>query len=427
MPQAEQHNAAPNHRDTAARLALLAAHSSDELETRITGRSQSLLAQDMETHRQAMKEAIAGARVLVVGGGGSIGSATTLILSTLNPACLHVVDVNENYLAELARRLRNAPHNSSDLDFATFPLDFGSPLTSRLLAEQKRYDIVLNFAALKHVRSEKDIFSVLQMIDTNVVKQGRFQRWVVEHGGCGRYFAVSTDKAANPSSLMGASKRLMEDVLFAWPAGADVSVSSARFANVAFSNGSLLQSFLQRLALGQPLSVPRNTRRYFVSQKEAGQLCALAATVASRDHIVFPRLEPEKELHLLEQVAVDVLDYHGYEPVVFEDENEAKEAVAHLGPEGRWPLLLTPLDTSGEKPFEEFLGEGEASTEIGFNALLGIRHLPSRAFETHLFEKLERLVGSLELHRKSEIIGLIAEAIPTFKHVETGRSLDQRM
>ena len=247
-----------------------------ELTSIVTGRTASLFAGDLEASSDRVFAKVRDRRILVIGGGGSIGAATVRIILDYRPSALHVVDHNENYLAELVRELRGRAAGIPDIDFRALPLDYGGPVMERLLADLPPYDVVLNFAALKHVRSEKDIYSVLQMFDTNLVRHVRFKRWLADHRHGATYFAVSTDKAANPVSLMGASKRLMEDLIFDIAAASGQSTTSARFANVAFSNGSLLQGFGYRLAKRQPLAVPRDTRRYFISHQEAGELCLLA-------------------------------------------------------------------------------------------------------------------------------------------------------
>src|SRR5580700_3911214 len=237
-----------------------------DLTSIVTGRADSLFARDLEASSDRVVAKVRDRRILVIGGGGSIGAATVRIILDYRPSALHVVDHNENYLAELVRELRGRSAGIPDIDFRTLPLDYGGPVMERFLRESPPYDVVLNFAALKHVRSEKDIYSVLQMFDTNVVRHIRFKRWLAEYRHGSTYFAVSTDQAANPVSLMGASKRLMEDLIFDIAAESYQSTTSARFANVAFSNGSLLQGFSHRLAKRQPLAVPRGTRRYFISQ-----------------------------------------------------------------------------------------------------------------------------------------------------------------
>lgn len=261
----------------------------DKLESATTRRSESLFAGDIGAKRQQIADALQAKRVLVVGGAGSIGAATTRLILDYRPAALHVVDHSENYLVELVRDLHGQNVDLARLDFRALPLDYGGDAMARLLSEEAPYDAVFNFAALKHVRSEKDVYSILQLLDTNIVRHIRFKRWLAESGHSdGIYFAVSTDKAANPASVMGASKRLMEDLIFAYGVTPRSRVTAARFANVAFSNGSLLDGFLQRLAKRQPIAVPRDTRRYFISHREAGEICLLAATAIPHRHVAIP-------------------------------------------------------------------------------------------------------------------------------------------
>lgn len=399
------------------------------LDALITGRPMSLLSPDINANAEMLRELIQGRRILVVGGGGSIGSATTSLLVDYQPSVLHVVDQSENYLAELVRQLRGSRLGvDASIDFRTFPLDYGSPIMERLLSETAPYDFVLNFAALKHVRSEKDVFSLLQMIDTNIVRHARFKRWLNQNGHGARYFAVSTDKAANPTSLMGASKRLMEDMIFAVGVGDGVTTTSARFANVAFSNGSLLQSFHNRIAMRQPIAVPRDTKRYFVSQSEAGEICLLATFFAPNQHIVFPRMDPEQELQTLESTAVRFLAHLKYTPTYYEDEDSARAAVERDASQGKWPLLMTALDTSGEKPYEEFCGDGETAVEIGLSSLRALRHQPSPALDQGLFERLESMVLDARPDASKEgIVEALSSVLTNFRHIETGRNLDQRL
>lgn len=399
----------------------------DELAWHILGRSKSRFAHDIEENWERIAEAIAGKRILVVGGGGTIGSSTFRQLLRFAPAALHVLDISENYLAELTRQTRAAVPQASSIDLRFWPIDYTNPIAERVFASETRYDAVLNFAALKHVRSEKDVYSLLQMIHTNVIGQWRFKQWFARHGQGGRFFGVSTDKAANPTSLMGATKRLMEDVLFDTSQDAGMAASSARFANVAFSNGSLLQAWLKRLELGQPVAAPRDTSRYFVHPQESGEICLLAATLAAADEIFFPRLDPRTELRPLEDVAAEVLTLCGYRPVRFEEEREAIAAVEKLCKEGAWPLLLTPLDTSGEKPYEEFVGEGEQVRNKGLGSLNALVHRPSGLTEAMLADLADMIARPARDVSKADIVQLIAGLIPNFGHRETGRSLDQRL
>lgn len=407
--------------------AFLAAPDCSALDALVVRRSRSLFAQDLHDCHGAIAAEVRGKRVLVVGGGGTIGSMTVRLLLSYAPAAIHVMDQSENYLAELVRDLRNRPEGVGGIELRMFPLDYGSGVAERLLREITPYDIVLNFAALKHVRSEKDVYSLLQMLDTNIVRHARFKKWLATYGHARTYFAVSTDKAANPSSLMGASKRLMEDLVFDCSSEGSRSTTSARFANVAFSNGSLLHGFLQRLAHRQPLAVPRATSRYFVSQQEAGELCILAAFAIPDRHIAIPRMDPKAELQKLEDIAARLLQHFGLIAEPMEDEATARFSVEALAREGRWPLLLTPLDTSGEKPYEEFIGEGETEVEIGMTAVGALTHTNTRPFAIDLLESLAKLIDHTDQPAtKATIVAAIGQYIPNFNHVETGRNLDER-
>lgn len=398
------------------------------LETLVTRRERSMFSNDITANQGQITSALYGKRILIVGGGGSIGAATTNMLLEYRPQVLHVVDQSENYLAELVRDLRGQQRDWTGLEFQALPLDYGGPAMARLLQDTKPYDIVLNFAAIKHVRSEKDVYSALQMLDTNIVRHIRFKNWLAQYGHGNAYFAVSTDKAANPVSLMGASKRLMEDLIFAFGTGDGGQITAARFANVAFSNGSLLDGFKQRITKWQPIAVPLNTRRYFISHREAAEICVLSSTMMPSQHIAVPKLDPESQLQTLESIAIRVLEAYGFTPVIYEDESDARAAVRSQAAIGRWPLLLTPLDTSGEKPYEEFIGHGETASSCGLDTLLAIKHAPSRAFESGLFDQLTNLVEQpASTTNKAEIIGIIATALSSFRHVDTGRNLDQRL
>jgi hypothetical protein len=266
------------------------------------------------------------------------------------------------------------------------------------------------------------------MFDTNIVRHTRFKRWLAGHRHGSTYFAVSTDKAANPVSLMGASKRLMEDLIFDIAAESWQSTTSARFANVAFSNGSLLQGFGYRLAKRQPLAVPRDTRRYFISHQEAGELCLLATCRIPDNYVAVPRIDATLQLQLLEDIACACLDYWGLRAERYADEAHARNDVERLAREGRWPLLLTPLDTGGEKPFEEFVGIGETATDCGLLNVSALRHIPCVTAEQELFDQIARWVEEPDLAiAKAKFIGAIADALPNFRHSQSDRNLDQRL
>jgi FlaA1/EpsC-like NDP-sugar epimerase len=411
-----------------ARQVPLSGDAGPRLGRLVSRREQSLFAPDIAARTDALRQAIAGKRILVVGGGGTIGSATTSLLFRYEPAAVLVADISENYLVELVRTLRGRPEGVGKAELQTIAIDYGGPIMARMLSNTAPFDIVLNFAALKHVRSEKDVYSLLHMLHTNVVAHVRFKAALERHGHGSTYFAVSTDKAANPSSLMGASKRLMENVAFDVASKAAARTSSTRFANVAFSNGSLLQGFLHRLSKGQPIAAPRDTRRYFVSEEESGELCLIAAFLAPDQHIAFPRLDPEHELQPMQEIAARVLAEFGYEAAIYEDEEAARRDVGGLSAQGRWPLILTPLDTSGEKPFEEFIGADETESPFGLQTVSSVRHAPSGVEHQSLTAKLEALIDGGEGGlAKEEIVAAIRAVLPTFTHNETGRSLDDRL
>ena len=310
------------------------------------------------------------------------------------------------------------------------PLDFGSELCRRLLHERGPFDLVLNFAAIKHVRSEKDVCSVLQMLDTNVVKVSRLLQWLGEMQRDFAFFSVSTDKAANPVNVMGASKRAMEQVMFSASGrpGGRGRVTSARFANVAFSDGSLLFGWTHRFAKRQPIACPEGARRYFISSEEAGHICLLASTVAHDGQVVVPDLDPERDLIELAVVARRFIDHLGFRPKEYRSEDEARASVTRDMARGEYPLLLTALDTDGEKPFEEFVSEGELEVSIGLPHLKAV--VPPRVDEGPLRSLVESIVTALSDARtpitKEEIIAAIGDVLPEFQHAQTGLSLDDR-
>lgn len=399
-----------------------------------TKRTESLFAVDIADQQEAIAEAVRGKRILAVGAAGSIGSSTVHVLARYKPAALHVIDQNENALAELVRQLRSQPEPLGIEDFQTLPLDYGASATERLMKAEGPYDRILNFAAIKHVRTEKDPFGILQMLDTNIVKQHRFRRWIAAHSPEADYFSVSTDKAANPVSFMGATKRVMEHVLFdqAREAGLKGKVTTARFANVAFSNGSLLQSFENRFTRGEPLAAPRGIRRYFVSLEESGEICTLASIAAPDQHIAIPRLDPQECLVPLEDIAAAFLREQGVEPEIFEDERAACRSVDALRREGRWPLILTPANTAGEKPYEEFVGAGEAPVEIGLTNMLAVPYagLSTSASLDEVTARLTTIIrgDDTRAYDKDALKAIIGELEPAFmqRHIESSRNLDQR-
>lgn len=396
-----------------------------------TGRDRSLFEDDVLQNSEVIRRAFSGKRALVIGGAGTIGAATLRALLPYGPSAVHVIDHNENGLAELIRDLHGSGLIRKNLDFKLMPLDYGALVTRRFLSSVRPYDIVLHFAALKHVRSEKAVSAILQMIDTNVLKQQRLISWLNQDGLSSRYFAVSTDKAANPANFMGASKRLMERLIFcsALTPLTGVTRTSARFANVAFSAGSLLASFPERVQRRQPLVVPRQTRRFFVSVGEAAQICLLASAAIPDHHIAIPRMRADKDLRELEPIAEAFLRSIGLTPERYDSEALARNAVENDAQRGHWPLLLTERDTDGEKESEVFLGDGERAKETGLAALLAVPQPDSEPAKLQqLLSDLNRIVhsGSPPI-AKGELAAMISTVVPEFKHLERGRSLDERM
>ncbi len=398
----------------------------EALSSLATRRQTDLFAPDLESHRPALTAALESSRVLAIGGAGSIGLETVKLLARFDLAALHIVDQNENGLAEVVRDLRSQQVRVPDL--RTLPIDFGSLVMRRFLRENGPYHYVLNFAALKHVRSEKDIYSLLQLFDTNIRKQARLLGWLKESTPGSRYFSVSTDKAANPANFMGASKRLMEHVIFAERYKLQ-HATSARFANVAFSDGSLPHAFLRRLEKRQPLAAPRGVRRYFVSLQEAGQICVLAACIGKPQHLLIPRLDAQNDLVDLETLAREVLAHFDWKPRIYESEAKACSQLAKDTEEGYYPLLLTRLNTSGEKPCEEFVSRGERVEAAGFTALQAIRYQPADP------AKLDALLSDLDAWLedperapgKTVMAQRIQAVVPEFHHKAAARHLDQRM
>ncbi|MCF7939489.1 MAG: polysaccharide biosynthesis protein [Spirochaetales bacterium] len=370
---------------------------------------------DYHSFLPEIKDVVSGARILVIGGAGSIGSTVVRILFDLAPKALHVLDVNENALADLVRSLRSSSGYTTE-DFLTICYDPLHPDADQFIEAYGPYDIILNFAAVKHVRSEKDPFTLARMLAVNIHLTHRLTRWA-KVSGAHTLFSVSTDKAANPANLMGASKRLMEMVGFLH---AKDSFSTARFANVAFSNGSLLKAFYDRLEQGQPFSAPSNIKRFFITHQEAARLCLLEALTGPKHTVAIPRAPGEVELTSFVEVAENVLSSRGFKPLLCETEEEARSTTP---PKGYWPCYFFESDTSGEKPFEEFIAENESLGESPFAEISLIHRLvepPANALEAVL--KLNPIYST-----KEEIVNTIADVVPGFAHVEKGRNLDQRM
>lgn len=395
-----------------------------DLSSLASGRERSLFAHDLAAHDRQLREQLAGARVLVVGGAGSIGAQTAMLIAEYAPRALHVLDLNENSLVEVVRDLRSRGLGVDE--FMTFPLDYRGPYMADFLRAYGPYDAVLSFAAMKHVRSEKDAFSLARMLETNILAMRDLVAALARAGqDPGLVFSVSTDKAANPVSLMGASKRAMEHALFQSEPQLTGRRGSARFANVAFSAGSLLEGFLARLAKGQPLAAPEGIRRYFVSPREAAELSLLSAYVNPDRTIGVPVLDADEHLVPMSEIAARVLRAHGFEPAIVTSEAQAR---AFRLDGRRWPLLVTPADTAGEKAYEEFVGDDETALS---NSLATIRHVPHVPAPQ---DRLDALCAAIEdfLHGRRErsvaaMAGELGKVVTRLRHISSDRNLDQRM
>ena len=390
----------------------------------IIGRSKALLDLDLKQHAVQLGEEVADSRFLIIGAAGSIGQAVTREIFARHPKTLHAVDINENNLVELVRDIRSSLGYIGG-DFRTFALDAGSLEFQALVRSEGPYDYVLNLSALKHVRSEKDAYTLMRMIQVNILNT-LLTIDLAKEFGAKKYFCVSTDKAANPVNMMGASKRIME--MFLLRAGDQLPISTARFANVAFSDGSLLHGFNMRLQKQQPISAPNDVRRYFVTPPEAGQLCLLSALLGDSRDIFFPKLSAELNLITFSDIAGRFLETRGYRPKVYQSEEEARQAVATCREKGQWPCYFFKSDTTGEKDFEEFFTETEKIDLDQFESI-GIVKNGARADDAHLdafIENINRLRHQ-GVWAKQEVVDLFMDLLPEFHHLETGKYLDGRM
>jgi FlaA1/EpsC-like NDP-sugar epimerase len=391
---------------------------------RIIGRSKALLDQDLERYAVQLAEEVTGSRFLVIGAAGSIGQAVTREIFARQPKALHAVDINENNLVELVRDIRSSLGYIKG-DFRTFALDAGSLEFRALVNAEGPYDYVLNLSALKHVRSEKDPYTLMRMIQVNILNTLRTID-LATAAGAKKYFCVSTDKAANPVNMMGASKRIME--MFLLRAGNQMPISTARFANVAFSDGSLLHGFNMRLQKLQPISAPNDVRRYFVTPAEAGQLCLISTLLGDSRDIFFPKLNAELNLITFADIAVRFLETRGYQAHVCESEEEARQSIKKSKNGGQWPCYFFKSDTTGEKDFEEFFTATERVDMNRFESI-GIVKNSAAADDTHLdifLEKINRLRHQGQWNKR-EIVDLFSDLLPEFHHLETGKYLDGRM
>lgn len=391
----------------------------------VTKRSKSMFLKDISDHKEQLSEKIAGKKVLVIGGAGSIGSSFIKAMLPFKPEALVVVDTNENALAELTRDLRSTKGMYVPEDYIPYPMDFASPVFEKMFRSRGGFDIVGNFSAHKHVRSEKDIYSVEALLQNNVLHAKKLLDLLAEYLP-EEYFCVSTDKAANPVNIMGASKRIMEDVIFSY--SDKFPVKTARFANVAFSNGSLPAGFLSRIQKLQPLSAPSDVKRYFVSPEESGQICMLSCMIGANREIFFPRLE-EEQMMTFDKIATALLEEYGYEVLQCESDEEAIEkAEALKAGSMRYPVHYSGSDTSGEKAYEEFYVESE-KVDLARLKALGVitdKKIPDKNKIQKLFDQLTAAFERVET-TKEDIVKIMHEYLPEFQHMEAGKSLDSKM
>lgn len=391
----------------------------------VTKRDGSMFTADIEANNVALENNIKGKSVCVIGGAGSIGSSFIKAVLKFMPKSLVVIDLNENGLAELTRDLRSNSDITVPSDYRTYTLDFASSIFERIFMEDKGYDIVANFSAHKHVRSERDKYSVQALIENNDIKAKKLMdmlsKYPPEH-----FFCVSTDKAANPVNIMGASKRILEDLVMAY--SAKFNVTTARFANVAFSNGSLPDGWIHRLMKKQPLAAPNDVKRYFVSPEESGQICMLACVLGKSGEVFFPKLG-ENQMLKFSEICDNFVNYNGLKKHQFESDSDAKIYAKQMSFDTKdYPVVYSKSNTTGEKAYEEFFIPGEKIDMDRFTSLGVITETKRRPMDevVSLFDEFSEIFSSSDF-TKSQIVSAIKRFIPNFEHEEKGLNLDQKM
>ena len=390
----------------------------------LIGRDKELFENDIYEYKQRLLEIVSTSSFLVIGGAGSIGQAVVKEIFKRNPSKLHVVDINENNLTELVRDIRSS-HGYIEGDFSNFTLDIGSKEYDAFIESDGKYDYVLNLSALKHVRSEENPFTLMRMIDVNIFNTDKTIKQAIKNS-TKKYFCVSTDKAANPVNMMGASKRIME--MFLMRRSKDIKISTARFANVAFSDGSLLHGFNQRILKRQPIAAPNDVKRYFVTPKESGELCLMSCIFGENRDVFFPKLNESLHLISFSDIAIKYLKFRGYEAYLCDSEEEARELINTLPDQGKWPCLFTESDTTGEKDFEEFYTSREKLDMDTFENL-GVIKNESKYDENQLnnFEDAINNIKNSSSWNKKSIVDEFFKMIPGFKYIDNGKYLNGKM
>jgi FlaA1/EpsC-like NDP-sugar epimerase len=391
---------------------------------KIISRTHRLFTNDISNNENSLQKIVSDSSFLVIGGAGSIGQAVTKEIFARNPKKLHVVDISENNLVELVRDLRST-YGYIDGEFKTFALDVSSVEYDAFIEDDGKYDYVLNLSALKHVRSEKDPYTLMRLIEVNILNT---EKTILQsiNNGVKKYFCVSTDKAANPVNMMGASKRIME--MYLMSLSQKIDISTARFANVAFSDGSLLYGFEKRIQKKQPIVAPNDIKRYFITPQESGQLCLMSCIFGNNRDIFFPKLDEELHLVSFADVAVNYLNQLGFDPYICVTEEEARKLIDVLPKQKKWPCFFSSSDTTGEKEFEEFYVQNETLVLDRYKSIGIITN--SLDYDSEKIEFFSSYINNLKYLKKwnkADIINLFLKMIPEFKHKETGKYLDSKM
>lgn len=390
----------------------------------LIGRDRELFENDIYEYKKELSEIVSSSSFLVIGGAGSIGQAVVKEIFKRNPSKLHVVDINENNLTELVRDIRSS-HGYIEGDFSNLTLDIGSQEYDAFIESDGEYDYVLNLSALKHVRSEENPFTLMRMIDVNIFNTDKTVKQAIKNS-TKKYFCVSTDKAANPVNMMGASKRIME--MFLMRRSKDIIISTARFANVAFSDGSLLHGFNQRIIKRQPIAAPNDIKRYFITPKESGELCLISCIFGENRDIFFPKLSESLHLISFSEIAVKYLKHIGYDAFICGTEEEARELVKTLPEKGKWPCLFTESDTTGEKDFEEFFTSKEKLDTDKFKNLGVIKNKPE--YDDDKLNNFEDAINKIKLSKswdKELIVKEFFKIMPEFEYEDKGKYLNEKM